>query len=148
MVLVAYWLSANVSANGDDDHSGGTGQAAAGTAAGALSTITAERNIQNDSGQFHFGYVQGHIECRQTTRDGKPAVEWTWDGNDETGPAQGRGSTQLALKVERFFATKGIECTLSRSNQLNRLLADHGLNFNGLIVDHYLLDYNVIDDRN
>ncbi len=24
-------------------------------------------------------------------RDGEPAVEWTWDGNDEMDPAQGRG---------------------------------------------------------
>jgi hypothetical protein len=44
-----------------------------------------------DSGEFHFGYVQGHMDCRLTTRDGEPAVEWTWDGNDEMDPAQGRG---------------------------------------------------------
>ena len=42
-------------------------------------------------GQFHFGYVHGHMDCRLTTRDGEPAVEWTWDGNDEMDPAQGRG---------------------------------------------------------
>jgi hypothetical protein len=42
-------------------------------------------------GQFHFGYVHGLMDCRLTTRDGEPAVEWTWDGNDEMDPAQGRG---------------------------------------------------------
>ena len=42
-------------------------------------------------GGFHFGIVQGQMDCRQTTRDGEPAVEWTWDGNDEMDPAQGRG---------------------------------------------------------
>src|SRR5271170_6325804 len=42
-------------------------------------------------GEFHFGYVHGHMDCRLTTRDGEPAVEWTWDGNDEMDPAQGRG---------------------------------------------------------
>ena len=42
-------------------------------------------------GQFHFGYVHGHMDCRLTTRDGETAVEWTWDGNDEMDPAQGRG---------------------------------------------------------
>jgi hypothetical protein len=26
-----------------------------------------------------------------TMRDGEPAVEWTWDGNDEMTSAQGRG---------------------------------------------------------
>jgi hypothetical protein len=42
-------------------------------------------------GEFHFGYVHGQMDCRLTTRDGEPAVEWTWDGNDEMDPAQGRG---------------------------------------------------------
>ena len=42
-------------------------------------------------GEFHFGYVHGSIDCRLGTRDGEPAVEWTWDGNDEMDPAQGRG---------------------------------------------------------
>jgi len=44
-----------------------------------------------DQGQFHFGYVHGQMDCRGATRDGEPAVEWTWDGNDEMDPAQGRG---------------------------------------------------------
>src|ERR1700680_2895729 len=43
------------------------------------------------SGEFHFGYVHGHMDCRLTTRNGEPAVEWTWDGNDEMDAAQGRG---------------------------------------------------------
>jgi hypothetical protein len=42
-------------------------------------------------GSFQFGYVHGEMDCRLTTRDGEPAVEWTWDGNDEMDPAQGRG---------------------------------------------------------
>jgi hypothetical protein len=42
-------------------------------------------------GEFHFGYVHGDMDCRLTARDGEPAVEWTWDGNDEMDPAQGRG---------------------------------------------------------
>jgi hypothetical protein len=45
----------------------------------------------NDQGEFHFGYVHGHMDCKVTTRDGEQAVEWTWDGNDEMDPAQGRG---------------------------------------------------------
>jgi hypothetical protein len=44
-----------------------------------------------DWGDFHFGNVQGHMDCRQTTRDGEPAVEWSWDGNAEMDAAQGRG---------------------------------------------------------
>ena len=42
-------------------------------------------------GEFHFGYVHGRMDCKPTTREGVPAVEWTWDGNDEMDPAQGRG---------------------------------------------------------
>jgi hypothetical protein len=42
-------------------------------------------------GEFHFGYVHGQMGCRPGTRDGEPAVEWTWEGNDEMDPALGRG---------------------------------------------------------
>jgi hypothetical protein len=42
-------------------------------------------------GSFHFGNVQGHMDCRQTTKDGEPAIEWSWDGNAEMDAAQGRG---------------------------------------------------------
>ena len=42
-------------------------------------------------GEFHFGYVHGFMDCRLTTRDGEPAIEWTWEGNDEMESAQGRG---------------------------------------------------------
>ena len=43
------------------------------------------------SGHFQFGYVQGQIDYRLGERDGMPAIEFTWDGNDEMDPAQGRG---------------------------------------------------------
>src|SRR5437899_2637097 len=33
-------------------------------------------------GEFQFGYVQGDMDCRLTTRGAEPAVEWTWDGGD------------------------------------------------------------------
>jgi hypothetical protein len=47
---------------------------------------------QKDSGQFHFGYVHGQMDYRLTTRSGgEPAAEWSWNGNDEMDPAQGRG---------------------------------------------------------
>jgi hypothetical protein len=42
-------------------------------------------------GDFHFGYVRGQMDRHSTTRDSVPAVEWTWDGNDEMDPARGRG---------------------------------------------------------
>jgi len=45
----------------------------------------------NGRGEFHFGYVHGQMDCRLTTRDSEPAVEWSWDGNDELDAAHGRG---------------------------------------------------------
>jgi hypothetical protein len=45
----------------------------------------------NGMGSFQFGYVQGQIDYRPSTREGKPCVEFTWDGNDETDAAMGRG---------------------------------------------------------
>ena len=42
-------------------------------------------------GSFYFGYVHGNMDCQLTARDGEPAVEWSWDGNDEMDAAQGRG---------------------------------------------------------
>jgi hypothetical protein len=43
------------------------------------------------SGSFQFGCVQGQIDYRLGERDGKPAVEFSWDGHEEMDPAQGRG---------------------------------------------------------
>ena len=43
------------------------------------------------SGSFQFGYVQGDLDYRVNERDEKPAVEFSWDGNDEMDPAKGRG---------------------------------------------------------
>src|SRR5437899_8652861 len=34
---------------------------------------------EKGSGEFHFGYVHGRMDCRLTTRNGEPAVEWTWE---------------------------------------------------------------------
>lgn len=31
------------------------------------------------------------MDCRLTQRNGEPAIEWTWEGNDEMTPANGRG---------------------------------------------------------
>ena len=43
------------------------------------------------SGEFQFGYVHGSMTVEDAVRDGKPAVEWSWEGNDEMDEASGRG---------------------------------------------------------
>ncbi len=44
-------------------------------------------------GSFQFGYVQGQIDYRRTTKDGKSAVEFSWEGGDgaDGTPMSGRG---------------------------------------------------------
>jgi hypothetical protein len=46
---------------------------------------------RDGSGQFQFILVQGWIDYKIVERDGKPAVEWSWDGSDEMDSASGRG---------------------------------------------------------
>jgi hypothetical protein len=43
------------------------------------------------SGEFQFGYVHGWIDYEFAERDGKPAIEWSWEGNSEMDSASGRG---------------------------------------------------------
>jgi hypothetical protein len=44
-----------------------------------------------DSGSFQFGCVEGQIDYRLGERDGKPAVEFSWEGHDESEAILGRG---------------------------------------------------------
>lgn len=37
---------------------------------------------QRGLGSFQFGYVLGQIDSRNATRDGKPALEFSWEGGD------------------------------------------------------------------
>ncbi len=48
-----------------------------------------------ESGEFQFGYVHASMTCEATERGGKPAVEWSWEGNDEMDHASGRGWASL-----------------------------------------------------
>jgi hypothetical protein len=63
---------------------------------------------QKGVGTFQFGYVRGQIDFRITTRDGNPAVEFSFeavDGADGT-PETGRGWAVLRgdeLKGMFFF---------------------------------------------
>jgi hypothetical protein len=46
---------------------------------------------KDELGEFQFGLVRGDMDYQLTHRDGKPAVEWSWEGNDEMDPVTGRG---------------------------------------------------------
>lgn len=43
------------------------------------------------AGQFGFIAVRGWMDCRTTERDGRPLVEFSWEGEDEGDPVGGRG---------------------------------------------------------
>lgn len=61
-------------------------------------------------GHFQFGLVRGYMDCHPTERDGRPAVEWSWEGNDECDPAMGRGWAVLETEktlVGRIFIHQG-----------------------------------------
>jgi len=52
---------------------------------------------ERGSGEFHFGYVHGYLDCRFTEPEGKPLVEWTWKAIDDMHDARaeaGPGSTK------------------------------------------------------
>jgi hypothetical protein len=50
---------------------------------------------KNHTGRFRFIAVEAWMDCRDVIRDGRPAVEFSWDGNDECDPATGRGWAAL-----------------------------------------------------
>src|SRR5271166_6462831 len=69
-------------------------------------------------GSSQFAYVRGGIDYRITTRDGEPAVEWSWEGNaaargrkrSRSGSAA-RGQTDLEVFVEKLLNRSDPEAT-------------------------------------
>jgi hypothetical protein len=51
--------------------------------------------FKGEGGQFRFIAVDGRMDCRHGRRNGRPYVDFTWDGNDECDPATGRGWVNL-----------------------------------------------------
>lgn len=45
----------------------------------------------NHMGRLGFIAVQGGVDWRDTPREGRPGVEFSWEGFDERDPASGRG---------------------------------------------------------
>jgi len=58
------------------------------------------------TGAFNLIAVHGWIDARFLAREGRDAVEFSWEGNDERDPASGRGWAILAgdrLEGRLFF---------------------------------------------
>ena len=94
---------------------------------------------RDGKGEFQFIAVQGCLDCRFSERGGMPAVEFSWEGQDEGDESLGRGwailcdgklegrwffhrgddSWFLATKLSRS-ATKGRSVRRSPARQPNR----------------------------
>lgn len=46
---------------------------------------------KDKTGEFQFVAIVGTTDCRYSERAGRPFVEFTWDGNDESDHITGRG---------------------------------------------------------
>ena len=42
-------------------------------------------------GNFHFGLVRGEMDCRIERDNGRERIEFSWEGQEELDPANGRG---------------------------------------------------------
>ncbi|MEU0885339.1 hypothetical protein ABZ345_42680 [Lentzea sp. NPDC005914] len=51
---------------------------------------------RNSTGEFGFIAIRGWMDCRWTKRDGRPFVEFSWEGHDEGDQVSGRGWAALA----------------------------------------------------
>jgi hypothetical protein len=67
-------------------------------------------------GEFQFGYVRGNIEYRLVQRDGKPAVEFSWEGYDAGGGNECSGRGWMFLEgntlTGMFFFHSGDESSI------------------------------------
>jgi uncharacterized protein YndB with AHSA1/START domain len=58
-------------------------------------------------GRFGFIAVEGDLDCRYVDVDGRPRVEFTWEGDDEGDARSGRGWAELqtdgSLRGHFFF---------------------------------------------
>ncbi len=66
--------------------------------------------FNGQGGQFRFIAVVGGMHCHHQMKNGQPSVEFTWDGNDECDPANGRGwakLTKAGVLSGRFYIHQG-----------------------------------------
>lgn len=64
---------------------------------------------KDGTGSVQFIAVEGLLDCRDAPRDGRPGVEFSWEGDDEGAPVGGRGWAVLddGALVGRIFIHLG-----------------------------------------
>jgi hypothetical protein len=50
---------------------------------------------KDEMGHFQFGLVHVELDCRVETGPRGPRIEFSWEGQDETDPACGRGWAEI-----------------------------------------------------
>ncbi|ABK43877.1 conserved hypothetical protein [Magnetococcus marinus MC-1] len=53
---------------------------------------------KEDMGSFQFGAVQGWLDCRRGALDGEPIIEFSWQGQNDSDEACGRGWAKLTAE--------------------------------------------------
>jgi len=61
-------------------------------------------------GDFQFGYVQGCIDHHRTVREGKPAIEFSWEGGDAADGTLLTGRGWAVLEGEELNGMIYIHC--------------------------------------
>lgn len=80
---------------------------------------------QEGTGSFGFIAVQGDVDWRGAPREGRPGVEFSWQGFDEGDPSSGRGWATLepdgGLRGHLYFhrgEDSGFDATRVREGML------------------------------
>lgn len=67
----------------------------------------------NNAGSFGFVAVEGWMDIRQRVREGRPGVEFSWEGWDDGEQTSGRGWAALTSEGSlegRIFIHRGDDC--------------------------------------
>lgn len=74
-------------------------------------------------GELRFGTIQGELDCRFGEQDGRPLVEFSWEGMSEMAPACGRGWARLerpGIIAGRVFIHQGDDSTFTAEKSTRR----------------------------
>jgi hypothetical protein len=72
---------------------------------------------KDGTGHFQFGLVQGEMDCRLESDDGRERIEFSWEGQDELDSASGRGWAVIENEElrGRIFIHQGDDSTFRAS---------------------------------
>ncbi len=83
----------------------------------------------NEMGSFQFIAVVGFTDCRFSERDGKPCVEFSWQGHDDSDDTCGRGWAIIKDDGKmhgRIFIHCGDDSTFNAKRTPTEITRDRG----------------------